>query len=458
MLIPAEHALWCCDQKIGRRGAYVDGALLTQAITIATAAMQAVQAELCAVTGGEIESTHQVDRILAWLRKRDCELKDLQKATLAAALRRVNIDPVCRRVLELRSEAAHPALAKYQALRRHRCLDGRVRYALRFHGAATGRWSSHGPQFQNFKREADNTAAKVAAVLTGDIAEVRKLGSPLEVVGEIIRAVIAAAPGNRLLIADFSGVESRVLAWLADERDKLAQWETYDKTGAAEDDPYFQLGKSFGLPDESARKIGKVMDLAFGFQGGANAARKRFAEVDDTIALVQIEEFKHGWRERHPNIVSFWKGIERAALRAVRQMPEPVHYGKLMLRCELRGSAKFLALLLPSGRPLSYPFTTIIPNKFGEDAVQFMDNAELYGGWSPCNHGTGAYGGLWTENCVQGIARDLLAAAITRLEAADYPVVLHVHDEIICEVPLNSAHTVTKFQQLVNQLPEWGAQ
>jgi DNA polymerase len=319
-------------------------------------------------------------------------------------------------------------------------------------------WSSLGVQVHNLKRETENTAEKVAAVLTGDIAEVRKLGPPLEVVSDIVRAVICAAPSNRLLVADFSGIESRVLAWLADESEKLAQWEAYDRTGAAEDDPYYRLGKSFGLDDTIARKLGKVIDLAFGFQGGAKAAMTRFAEIDATITLTQVEDFKLGWRKRHPNVVHFWKGLERAALAAVYRMPEPIACGRLSLRCEMRGSEKFLSTTLPSGRALNYPFVTLISNRFGEPAVQFMDNAELYGGWSPCNHGTGAYGRLWTENCVQAIARDLLAAAIVRLEAAGYPIVLHVHDELVAEVPLNSAHSATEFQALVNQLPEWATQ
>jgi DNA polymerase len=458
MLIPAEHALWCLDQQIAQRGVYTDGNLIDKAIIIASAAMQDIQTELHEITKGAIKSTNQVDRILAWVRNQDCELKDLKKGTRSAAPRRAKIDPTIRRVLELRSEAAHPALAKYRALQRHRCLDGRVRGALRFHGAATGRWSSLGVQVHNLKRETENTAAKVAAVLTGDIAEVRKLGSPLEVVSDIVRAVICAAPGNRLLVADFSGIESRVLAWLANESEKLAQWERFDETGAAADDPYYRLGKSFGLDDTIARKLGKVIDLAFGFQGGAKAAMTRFAEVDATITLLQVEDFKIGWRERHPNVVRFWKGIERTALNAVYRMPEPVRYGKLSLRCEMRGSEKFLFIVLPSGRALSYPFITLIRNKFDGSAVQFMDNAELYGGWSPCNHGTGAYGGLWTENCVQAMARDLLAAAIVRLEAAGYPIVLHVHDEIVAEVPLHSAHSAAEFQALVNQLPEWASQ
>jgi hypothetical protein len=138
MLIPAEHALWCLDQTIGQRGLYTDGNLINKAVVIATAAMQDVQTELGEITKGAIKSTNQVDRILAWVRNQDCELKDLKKASRSAALRQTKLDPTIRRVLELRSEAAHPALAKYRALQRHRCLDGRVRHALRFHGAATG--------------------------------------------------------------------------------------------------------------------------------------------------------------------------------------------------------------------------------------------------------------------------------------------------------------------------------
>jgi DNA polymerase len=102
---------------------------------------------------------------------------------------------------------------------------------------------------------------------------------------------------------------------------------------------------------------------------------------------------------------------------------------------EQRGTDKFLFITLPSGRRLAYPFVKFIRGRFGHGAVEFMDNAIAAGGWTPCNHGHGAYGGLWTENVVSAVARDLLATAMLRLEAAGYPVVLHVHDEIVCELP-----------------------
>jgi DNA polymerase len=268
ILTAAERALWCLDQEINARGVYVDGNLTAKAITIATAAMQAIQAELSAITAGAVASTNQVERILIWLHEHDCKLKDLKQGTRSAALRRANLDPTVRRVLELRSEAAHPALAKYRALQRHRDADGRVRHALRFHGAATGRWSSLGIQLHNLRRETENTAAKVAAILTGDIEEVRKLGPPLEVVSDVIRATICAAPGNRLMIADFSGVESRVLAWLANEPDKLKQWEAFDRTQDKADHPYSRIAAALGFTGTDAYDKGKRADLAFGFGGG----------------------------------------------------------------------------------------------------------------------------------------------------------------------------------------------
>jgi len=183
-LIPAEQELWRLDQRINDRGFYVDGRLPEQANAIVTAAERAIQAELQQITGGEIESASQVAKIIAWLAAHGCEVKDLQKGTLSQALRRKELVPEVRRVIELRREAAHASAAKMPALRAWRCPDrsdrpdGRVRGAFKYHGAATGRWSGSGPQPQNFRKEIENTAAKLLAVLTGDIEVVRKLGAP----------------------------------------------------------------------------------------------------------------------------------------------------------------------------------------------------------------------------------------------------------------------------------------
>jgi DNA polymerase len=171
-LSDAEQQLWCFDQGTNDGGFYVDRPLTEKAIAITAAADAAAQAELQQIVNDpEIVSTHQRDKLLVWLAARGCELKDFQKATLSAALRRKELAPDVRRVLELRQQTAHAAADKFEALRAWRGRDGRVRGCFKFHGAATGRWSANGPQPQNFRRETENTAAKFSAVMADNIAE-----------------------------------------------------------------------------------------------------------------------------------------------------------------------------------------------------------------------------------------------------------------------------------------------
>jgi DNA polymerase len=431
-LLPAEQELWELDQIINGRGFAVDRLLVEKAIAIATAVDRAVQAELQEITGGEIESTNQVEKLLTWLVARGCELADLQKPTLAAALRRANLAPEVRRVMELRREAAHASANKFQAMRAWCCEDGRIRGAFKYHGAATGRWSANGVQPQNLKKEGANIADKVAAVLTGDIEIVRKLGSPIEVVGDVARAAICAGSGCKLLTADYSAIESRVLAWIAGETSKLAMWARFDETGNPNDDPYVIIGRALGHPEETARAKGKIADLAFGYGGGLGAY-KNMAPADDTATEAQIQGFKQAWRDHHPRTVQFWYGIERTAINAIYQSPQK--YGRFILRFEKWHGVPFLFIELPSGRRLAYPFARLIRNDRGHAAMTFMDNAAVTGGWTEYRPGRGIWGGTFTENLTQAVARDLLAAAMLRAEAVGCPVVLHVHDSIVCEVP-----------------------
>jgi len=184
-----------------------------------------VQDELARITDGALTSTNQAKALQAWLAEHGCEVKDVTKPTLKLALGRKGLDPVVRRVIELRMGAAHAAAAKVDTLRAWRNADGRVRGTLQFHGAGTGRWTGRGPQPQNFKRDGGDIDGKRAAIATGDLEHVAKLyPQPLEAVGDIARAMICAAPGHRLLIGDFSGIESRVLAYVSGQQSKLDQW------------------------------------------------------------------------------------------------------------------------------------------------------------------------------------------------------------------------------------------
>jgi DNA polymerase len=430
LLSGATQKEWELDQIINDRGFYTDGSLIETAITIVAADQQAIQIEVQRITGGRITSINQVDKILSWMATAGYILNNLQQETLQQALTRTDLTPEVRRVIELRLQAVHPS--KYKTLRQWRSVDGRVRGAFNFYTAQTGRWSAGGPQPHNFPREVDDIAAKAAAVMSGDIEEVRKLGPPSEVASEIVRAVVRAAPGNKLLVLDYSAIESRTLAWIANETSKLAMWEKFDQTQDPRDEPYFILGKQFQHPDTIARKFGKTGDLAFGYGGGIPAYRS-FAPVSDNSTDAQIKFYQQTWHAQHPNTTAFWHGIEHAALQAVRLSPAPIKYGRFTLRCELLNNAPFLFITLPSGRDVSYPYVEIILNDRGNPALTFMDDA--FGQWAQYKPGKGAWGGVFTGHLTQATARDLLAAAMLRLEAAGYPVVLHVHDAIRCEVP-----------------------
>jgi len=339
-----------------------------------------------------------------------------------------------RRVLELRAGGAQSAVKKINALLARAGADDRIRGAFRFHGAATGRWSGAGIQPQNLKRPVVNDLdAAIAAVATGNYEHVRSLyPRPLAIVGDCSRAMICAAPGHVLIGADFSSIESRVLAWVAGESWKLDSYRRFDATHDPRDEPYCVTAcKIFNKPngsftkDDPERNIGKTCDLALGYAGSLGAFRKF---EPDRFTDDEVKAFIHGWRQAHPNIKQLWYRLDKAAWIAVQGRGRVVRCGVVRFRCD----GVFLQLTLPSGRVLSYPQPRIIGDEH-EQHVVFADNAA--GQFQDCRHGQGAYGGLWTENVVSGIARDLLADAMLRIEAAGYPIVLHVHDEIVAEVP-----------------------
>ena len=450
LLSAEEQALWQLDAIINERGIHIDGELLEAAIGIGTAALREINDELQAITAGEVTSINQTDALLKWLAARDCVVTSMQKSTLRCELTRAKLPPEARRAIQLRLDGAHAAVAKLATMRDWCNGDGRARYTFRYHGASTGRWTSHGIQLQNMKRpEVEDLGAAIAAVASGDLNQLRQqFSQPMSVIGDITRALICAAPGHRLIAADFSGIESRVTAWLSGQQSKLEHWAKFDRTRDPQDEPYFIIGhKIFGLPAEQARTPGKTGDLAFGFMGGHGAWQK-LAPIGDTSTKEEVEQRKQAWRNAHRATVRFWYDLNSAAVRAVKQPGAEVTIRALTFCCD----DLFLRLQLPSGRMLAYPFPRLKTNDRGNPVVAFMDNQ--LGKWVDCRHGHGAYGGTWIENAVQAVARDLFAAAMPRLEAAGYKIVLHVHDEIVAEVP-NDFGSADEFLRIITTAPAW---
>jgi DNA polymerase bacteriophage-type len=450
-LSDAEQSVWILDSIINSRGIHIDRNLVTGAISIGEATQAAIDAELCVVTGGEVSTTKQTEKLIAWLVANGAAVDDVRKETVSEALERTDLPGKVRRVLELRRDGAHIAAAKFKTMMAWAAADDRIHGAHKYHQAATGRWASHGVQMQNLKKSNGlDVAAAVKLVTSGDLGQMRQhYDNPLEVVGETARAAIIAAPGHRLIIADFSGIESRVLAFLAEEQSKLDLWRQYDQTGAAEDDPYFKLGKQFGFADDVARAKGKTADLAFGYSGGEGAFRKFAGE---TASSEEANTLKRNWRNAHPKTVGMWADLDAVAKRAVANPNMAQRINDHLAFCF---DGTFLRMKLPSGRCLAYPFPRLEPGRYpDETVVHFKDNAA--GKFVDCRNGQGAWQGLWVENAVQAVARDLLVVAMQRLEAAGYRIVMHVHDEIVAEVPQDFG-SEEEFLRIMTEAPVWAA-
>ena len=452
LLSPAEHTLRLLSNRINDRGFHIDRAFATAARRIAQAAAPEIDLELATITDGAVTGINQVARMQSWLAQQNCIVKTLDKKAIEKLLDKDDIAPPVRRLLELRGAGAQAAVKKIDALLARAGADDRVRGAFKYHGASTGRWSGEGFQPQNLKRpNVDDVDAAIAAVATGDYAHVKeRYERPLAVVGDCSRSMITAAPGCTLIGADFSSIESRGLAWITNETWKLNAYCRFDATHDPADEPYRVTAASIFhiAPDavtKEQRGVGKICDLALGYQGGVKAFR---AFEPERFTDEEIENFKKKWRDTHPCIRQFWDDIDRAAWTAVRQRGRVVQCGKVFFKC----TGAFLQLKLPSGRKLSYPFPRIEIEDARHQAVVFADNAA--GQFKDVRHGHGAYGGLWTENIVSGIARDVLAEAMLRVEAAGYKIALHVHDEIVAEVPIDFGST-DELTRLMTRRPSW---
>ena len=277
-------------QQIDKRGFHINRPFAEAARQIAKAAGPEIDAELTELTSGTVTGINQVARLQGWLREQGCTASTLERKAVEKLLGDDELPAPVRRVLELRLGGAQAAVKKIDSLLARAGDDGRVRGAFKFHGAATGRWSGEGFQPQNLKRPVvEDLEAAIAAVGTGNYQHVKKLyPRPLAVVGDCTRSMIDAAPGHALFGGDFSSIESRILAWVADERWKLDAYRRFDATRDPRDEPYCETAcRIFRAPsgsytkDSPERRVGKTCDLAFGYRAvcrpGANSSRTNSA-------------------------------------------------------------------------------------------------------------------------------------------------------------------------------------
>jgi DNA polymerase len=455
-LTSTESRTWALDQRINDRGVYVDMDLCNAALKVVQTATQWLDAEIAEITHGEVSAPTNVGQISSWLRLQGFPTESLDKEAVGQMLLREDLPERVRRVLEIRREAAKAAVKKIDALIAGKSADGRARGLTQYHAASTGRWAGRRFQPHNIKRpELRDVDGAIECTMAGDAGMVSVLyGEPLSVVGDCLRGMVRAAPGSRILAADFANIEGRVLAWLAGEHWKLKAFSDYDH-GRGHDIYHLTAGKVLGKDPSAITKderqvSGKVPELALGFQGGVGAFQSMAHNYGVKIPDERAEEIKVAWREEHPQTCQLWYELESAAKNAVRN-PGKVFYVEYVA---FRVSGSFLWMRLPGGRSLCYPYPCIKPKEtpWGEkrDSVSYKGVDSYSRKWGDCY----AYGGLWAENATQAVARDVMRDAMFRLEAAGYPVILTVHDEIVSEVPIGVG-SVSEFERLVTTIPEW---
>lgn len=433
----AVQAEWVQDQLINARGVALDTSLISGALYCDQQNADQARAEARELTA--LENPNSREQLLTWLQGMGVPIADLRGETVADALEHEGeMDPNAYRVLQLRQELSKTSTKKYKAMVSAGCSDGRVRGLLQFYGAnRTGRWAGRLVQVQNLPRTYLHGGL---LDLARDITKSQNpeglrliFGSIPDTLSQLVRTAFVPAQGKRFVDADFSAIEARVIAWLASEEWVLQVFRTHGKIYEATASQMFGVPIDRivkGQPEYALRQKGKVATLALGYQGGAGALVAMGA-LKMGLTEEELPDIVSRWRSANPAIVRCWKAIEQAAIQAIETGRPCTTRGLVFAReADVDHGQDFLTIRLPSGRKLFYAKPYLGVNQWGGKSIHYHGMDQKTKKWRPLD----TYGGKLTENCVQAIARDCLAANIARLEAAGIPIVFHIHDEIVAEV------------------------
>jgi DNA polymerase len=443
-LPPSEEALWQLDQEINDRGIGYDAAGVRAIQMHVATAEDKLLAEVSEITGGVITSTRQRDATMDWLEDEGVSMDDMRKNTVAETIGDLP-EGKARRMLEIRQALSLSSISKLDAMQRLASDDNRIRGSLLYYGATTGRWAGMGIQPQNFPRDSYKEAHEVDDVISGD-AEVNAVlagesFSMMKAASRCLRGMLVPAKGNIMTEVDFNAIEARVLAWLADEQHVLDVFRNNLDPYKVAASAIYRVGYDEVTKDQ--RQVGKVAELALGYQGwtGAFIPFAAIYGVDLTVGLPLPPEMTQAefadekakeiiipWRENRPLTCAMWKGTEQAALMTVRT-GKAHRYGKLVFGIK----NNFLYMKLPSGRLLSYPYPTIEERttKYGvtKEVVTFMGVNPYTRQWERQS----SYGGKFIENADQAISRDLMAEFLVTVDKFGVPIIFHAHDAGVFE-------------------------
>lgn len=483
----AELALWHLDQRINDRGFAVDVDLAEAAIRAIDDEQTRLRGAAWAHTDGALDAATQRDAMLEHiLAEFGIALVDLRKSTIERRLADPEIPESLKELLRIRLQASTTSTSKYKALIRG-STGSRLRGTLQFNGAGrTGRWAGRTFQPQNLPRpsmKAEEVEVGIDAIKAG-VADLA-YENVMQLTSNAIRGCIVAPPGRKLVVADLSNIEGRMLAWLAGEEWKLEAFREFD-AGHGPDLYKLAYSKSFRVdPDDVSkdqRQIGKVQELMLGYEGGVGAfltgaatygfdvedlGRRAYDTIPGRIlheagrfydwvveqkrstyglsrtAFVVCDSLKRMWREAHPNVVSLWRELEQTCIEAVQNPGTTL----VCRRFKVRRDGAWLRVGLPSGRrALCYPQPKVESGK-----LTYMGVNQYTRQWSRLK----TYGGKLVENVTQAGARDVLADPTERIEAGGYEIVLSVHDELITEADDTPARSVGELAGFMSAPPVW---
>lgn len=448
-ITPTEYHLWLIDRAINDRGVYIDMDLVESAIKVSGEYSDKLMGMAKEITG--LDNPNSVAQLKDWLKINGYPVASLDKEAIAGLMSDERLHPTIKKVLEIRQMLGKTSIKKYMAMRDSICQDGRAHDLFQFYGASrTGRWAGRNIQLQNLPRNylSDLDEAR-SAVKAGDTEwlEIMYDNVP-DLLSQLIRTAIIPQPGNKFIVADFSAIEARVIAWVAGEKWRM------DAFRDGKDIYCESASQMFGVPVEKhgvngeLRQRGKVAELALGYGGGV-AAMKAMGGDKLNMDDEELQQIVTKWRKASPSIPEFWRKIETGAMRVIKYGGE--YFVNRAKNIVFIAHEKDLILSLPSGRCLVYRNAGIGENRFGNESISYEGINQTTRKVERME----TYGGKLTENLIQAIARDCLGEAMLTLEKNGYAIVAHIHDEVVCEVPDNDQFTLDRAVELMTRGSEW---
>lgn len=473
---------WRLEMAINARGIALDEPLIDGALAIDRTETRALMAEAREITG--LSNPNSTSQLLRWLTEKGVQTSDLQKATVADLINQTTGD--VQRVLRIRQQLSKTSIKKYKTMKATVCTDGRIRGTMQFYGAnRSGREAGRLLQPQNMARNSMETLDFARELVEAKKVDTLRLvyGNTADVLSQLTRTAIVAAPGHKIVVADFNAIEARVIAWLSGEEWRLNVFRTHGKIYEA------SASQMFGVPIDSikhgdpVRQQGKVAELANGYGGSVGAMKRmdfggkirpndlsdgacqRFAAengmacqtkddyrlVRDAMIDANYKRIVDKWRAASPNIVRMWRTYENAALSVMRTgRPAGANHVLFARESDIVNGLDFLTVTLPSGRKLYYAHPFIAPNQFDRDALYYYGLDQTTHKWSRVS----TYGGKIVENVTQAVARDCLFVAMRRLTDAGYPIVMTIHDEVVLDV-LEEQADLDRVIEIMKQPIDW---